>query len=118
MADKKYYTVNAEKRVITIDDAVKGTKTDEKEIQMYIMGGYTIRHKSEKRVLTAKERADKEKDKFSKEKIEETLKKYPDLEKTYLEIKKGRDKGHGYFAAKSWYKEKALPIIEAKESKK
>ena len=47
-----------------------------KEIQMYIMGGYTIRHKSEKRIKSAKERAEAEKEKIVNiEGVIENLKK-------------------------------------------
>ena len=53
---KKYYKLNTERKTITINDDVKPTKTDEADITLYIKCGYTLRHKSEKRVAIAKER--------------------------------------------------------------
>ena len=116
MADKKYYSVNTEKKVITIDNSVIPTKEDEREIQMYINGGYKLRRKSEKRAEKAKERSVK--DGMDKATIDATLEKYPDYKKVFDEIKSGRGKGKGYFAAKKWYKDIALPEIKKEAEKK
>lgn len=57
MANKKYYTVNATRKVITIDTQVKPTEQDKETIQMYLSAGYIIRYKSEARAKMARERA-------------------------------------------------------------
>ena len=59
MADKKYLKVNAEKKVITIDKAVKPTEDDKMLMGIYVQNGYIIRYKSEKRAAAAAERAKK-----------------------------------------------------------
>ena len=48
MATKKHFTVNSNKKVITIDKKVIPTETDKEVIQYYVNAGYTIRFKSEK----------------------------------------------------------------------
>lgn len=70
MANKKYYTVNATKKVITIDTQVKPTEQDKDTIQMYLGAGYVIRYKSEARAKIARERATK--NGFGKKKASET----------------------------------------------
>jgi hypothetical protein len=59
MAEKKYMKVNGEKKVITIDKAVKPTDDDKNLLNIYVQNGYTIRYKSEKRAAAAAERAKK-----------------------------------------------------------
>ena len=59
MAEKKYLKVNAEKKVITIDKAVKPTEDDKMLLNIYVGNGYTVRYKSEKRAAAARERAKK-----------------------------------------------------------
>ena len=71
--------------------------------------------KSEARAKKAKERADKQP---TIAEIEEILKPYDDLAKEFEEIKKGKGKGKGAFAAKSWYNKKAVPEIENRKKEK
>lgn len=105
----KYITnVDSEKKVITLNDKEKPTARDDFEIDRYLKAGYTIRWKSIKRTEKAKERAEK---KDSVETIIKKLEEFPDLKEKFEEIKKGKDKGHGVFAAKSWYEKEALPEI-------
>ena len=54
----KAYTINPDKKIITINDAVKPTVADDKDIALYVSAGYIIRHKSEKRAKVATKRAD------------------------------------------------------------
>ena len=100
MATKKAYTLNKEKKVITIDDNVKATRAEEKDIDRYVAAGYEIKHKSEKRAKAATKRADGLKD----ENIKEALKDDKKALAKYEEIKKGKGEGFGFFAAKSWDK--------------
>lgn len=59
----KYYKIserqlkNGTKNIITIDDSVKPTEQDMKDIKLYIQCGYELRHKSEKRAAAARKRA-------------------------------------------------------------
>lgn len=110
-----YVNVDSEKKVLTIDDSVKPSSRDQFLIENYLKVGYTIRFKSEARAKKAKERADKQP---TVGEIEEILKPYDDLAKQFEEIKKGKGKGKGAFAAKSWYKNTALPEIEKRNKEK
>ena len=97
----KAYTINPDKKIITINDAVKPTAADDKDIALYVSAGYIIRHKSEKRAKVATKRADNLNDAT----IKEALKGDQKALETYEAIKKQTGKGGGFFAAKKWYKE-------------
>ena len=97
----KAYTINQEKKIITINDAVKATAADDKDISFYVAAGYIIRHKSVKRAKSAAKRAESLNDAAIKEALKDDKKA---LEK-YEAIKKQSGKGGGFFAAKKWYKE-------------
>ena len=97
----KAYTINPDKKIITINDAVKPTVADDKDIALYVSAGYIIRHKSAKRAKVAAKRADSLNDAVIKEALKDDKK---GLE-TYETIKKQSGKGGGFFAAKKWYKE-------------
>lgn len=97
----KAYTINPDKKIITINDAVKPTVADDKDIALYVSAGYIIRHKSEKRAKVATKRADNLNDAT----IKEALKGDQKALETYEAIKKQTGKGGGFFAAKKWYKE-------------
>ena len=112
----KYITnVDSEKKTITLDEKEKPTARDTFEVDSYLKAGYIIRWKSEKRTEKAKERADK---KASIEDIKKALEKYEDLKAQFEEIKKGKGKGHGVFAAKSWFEKVAAPEIAKREAEK
>ena len=97
----KAYTINPDKKIITINDAVKPTVADDKDIALYVSAGYIIRHKSEKRAKVATKRADNLNDATIKEALKDDQKAL----ETYEAIKKQTGKGGGFFAAKKWYKE-------------
>lgn len=97
----KAYTLNPEKKTITINDSVKPTAADNKDIGLYVAAGYIIRHKSAKRAKVAAKRADSLNDGT----IKEALKGDQKALETYEAIKKQTGKGGGFFAAKKWYKE-------------
>ena len=59
MAEKKYFTQNTEKKVITIDTTVKPTQADKDMVQMLLAAGYKLRQKSQKRAENARARAQK-----------------------------------------------------------
>lgn len=103
----KTYTVNTNKKVITISNSAKLTATDKEEITMYLNVGYVLRHKSAARAKKAAERADTLKDAD----IKEALKDDANALKTYNDIKKDK----GFFAAKKWYKEKCNEEAAKKE---
>lgn len=97
----KAYTVKADKKIIIIDDSVKASAADDKDIAMYVAAGYVIRHKSAKRAKAAAERVDGLKDADIKEALKDDKKALA----KYEEIKTTSGKGGGFFAAKKWYKE-------------
>ena len=97
------YKVDAAKKTITIDDSVKATAAEEKDIDRYVAAGYIIKHKSQKRAKQAAARAAE--DKLTDAAIQEALKNDAAGLKKYLEIKGGKGKGTGFFAAKKWYKD-------------
>lgn len=112
---KYYVTVDPEKKVLTIDDSLKPNSRDQLLIDTYIKAGYTIRFKSEARTKKAKERAQK---KASLDDIKTAVKPYDDLQKILDDKLKGKGKGHGVFAVKSWYENEAKKEIETREKKK
>ena len=97
----KAYTLNTDKKIITINDSVKATAADNKDISLYVAAGYIIRHKSEKRAKAASKRADSLNDVTIKEALKDDMKAL----ETYEAIKKQGGKGGGFFAAKKWYKD-------------
>lgn len=97
----KAYTVNPDKKVITINDSVKATAADDKDIKFYVGAGYIIRHKSAKRAKAAAKRADILKDSD----IKAALKDNKEALAKYESIKAKQGKGGGFFAAKKWFKE-------------
>ena len=98
MADKKAYTVNPDKKVITIDESVKMSDRDDKDITRYMSVGYTIRYKSKDRVKKATERA--QADNLTDKAILEALNGDEKKKAEYIKVKKEG----GFFKAKSWYK--------------
>lgn len=54
-----YYKLNTEKKTITIDTKVKPSEFEKNAVQMYLVAGYVLREKSEKRAAAARERAAK-----------------------------------------------------------
>ena len=63
MAEKKYFKLSERilknggtKKIITIDDSVKPSKTDLEDVKMYVSAGYIIAHKSQKRAEAARKR--------------------------------------------------------------
>lgn len=104
---KKYYKQDAEKFVVTIDPNIKATKADKDIVAALVAGGYKLRIKSEKRAENAKIRANKDIT-LNDEAIKEALKGDKKALAEYEAIKKGKGKGCGFFAAKSWYKENYL----------
>lgn len=105
MANKKAYTVNTEKKIITLDDSVKLTAAEEKDITRYVNAGYLIKHKSKKKSEQATKRANTN---ISNEEIIKALENDEKGLAKYNEIKKGSGKGNGFFAARSWYKKNYL----------
>ena len=97
------YKVDAEKKIITIDDTVKATAAEEKDIDRYVAAGYIIKHKSQKRAKQAAARA--KEDKLTDKDILEALKADKEGLEKYKAIKAGKGKGTGFFAAKKWYKD-------------
>ncbi len=54
----KCYKLNRDKKTIVIDDSVKQTEADQKDIQLYVLAGYEIKHKSKAKSKQATKRAD------------------------------------------------------------
>lgn len=98
---KKHYSVNPERKVITIDDSIKATKQDEKDIALYLSVGYTLRHKSEARAEKAKKRATG----MTKEAILNELAGDKEGLATFNSFFDSKGTGKGFFAARKWYTE-------------
>lgn len=98
-----YYKVDVKRKFIIIDDTIKSTAAEEKDIDRYVAAGYIIKHKSQARAKKAIERASK--DNLTNEIIMKNLANDEEAKKKYEEIKKGKGKGKGFFAAKKWYLE-------------
>ncbi len=107
-----YVNVNTAKKVLTIDDSITPNARDQFLIDNYLKVGYTIRFKSEKRAVKAKERA---KTKASVEEIKKAVEPYEDLKTKCESISTGKGKGHGAFAVKSWYEKEAKAEIEKRQ---
>ena len=97
----KAYTLNPDKKIITINDKVKATAAETKDIALYVAAGYIIKHKSEKRAKAAAKRADSLTDAAIKAALNDDKKAM----EIYEGIKKGSGKGSGFFAARKWYKD-------------
>lgn len=66
MADKKYFKLNKETEVVTIDTKVTPKQAEKDVVQMYVNAGWTIRFKSEKRAAAARKRIKENGGKISK----------------------------------------------------
>lgn len=99
--EAKFYTLDSKKMTITVDKSVMPTAADEAMLRTYIGLGYKLREKSAKRAAAMADKANAD---LSNEAIVEALKDKPDLLKQYEEIRTGKGKGKGFFAARSWYK--------------
>lgn len=101
---KKPYRVDKEKKIIVLNDEVELKGQDKKDVALYLAGGWEIKHKSVKKSQKAKTKA-KETEKYDKTFIISELEKLEDKKplETFNTILKGKGKGKGWFAAKSWY---------------
>ena len=54
---KKYFILNAEDKLITIDTEAKASQAEKDVVQMYINAGYTVRFKSQARAAASRKRA-------------------------------------------------------------
>lgn len=115
--NKKFYTQNPEKKTITVDYSVKPTQYEQMAVNTLLAAGYKLITKSQVRSAHAKDRAAEDKG-LNKNSIREALKDKPELLKTFDEILEGKGEGKGFFAAKSWYKEKVLGISKKSKAKK
>ena len=109
------YKVDAAKKTITIDDNVKATAAEEKDIDRYVAAGYIIKHKSQKRAKQAKDRAAK--DKMKDADIQKALTDMGEAGKAILDeyLAKKKDKDQGFFAAKKYYKEEMEKLKKAEK---
>lgn len=104
-AEKKYFTLDHDKKFITVDTTIKPAKGDEEAVALYVKMGYKMRIKSQKRAEEMRKKADgldADAIKLALKDDEEALKKFDDI----IHGKKTNDDGKtGFFAAKKWYKE-------------
>ena len=100
---KKYYTLDHEKKFITVDTTVKPAKGDEEAVRLYVSMGYKMRIKSQARAAKMRAQADD----LNKEAVLEALKGDKEGLKKFDAIMNGKDKEYkkGFFAAKKWFKE-------------
>ena len=102
-AEKKYYTIDQKKHVVTVDTTVKPAKGDEEAVALYVKMGYNMRMKSQARAeQMAAKAAEHPLDKAT---IMETIKGDKEAVKVFNAIMKGEDANHkkGFFASKAWY---------------
>ena len=102
----KYYTIDQEKRTITVDLSIKPKGNDEKAVELYAKTGYELRIKSQERANIMKAKADN----LNADKIREELKDDEEALKKFENILHGKKTGitnadgkTGFFAAKKWY---------------
>jgi len=109
VAGKKFYILDDEKKEIIIDKSVVPTDLDLKMVAMYGSMGYKPHEKIIRKAKKGSTAALKDAD------IVKALASNREALAKYNEIKNGKGKGFGFFAAKAY----AAPIIqEAKKAKK
>lgn len=110
MASKAYTltTSKSGERFIVIDDSVKRTPAESEEIQMYVVAGYVIRHKSKARSEAAKGRSDN----ITADQIRQELAN----DKPALQEFERIVKASGFFSAKKFYKTWKLEQAEKPEN--
>lgn len=102
MAEKKYYKVNNKTKTISIDASVTPTPEEKEFVTTLIAGGYKPVRKSATKSIKATARASEDKA-ITKAVVTEWAKENG-REAELKTIMTGRGEGHGWFAAKSWYK--------------
>ena len=100
--EKKYFTIDQDKHVITVDTTVKPQKSDEDAVALYVKMGYAMRIKSQVRAKAMKEKADN----LTAEQIRTALADDKANLDKFEAILTGKDPDNkkGFFAAKKWYK--------------
>lgn len=111
---KKYFTIDRDKKRITIDTSITPTAEEKEAVEMYGKFGYDLFFKSQKRAAAMKKKAST----LTKAQLEEAIKGNKEAEAKYAAIIKGDDPDYekGFFAAKKWFKEKIEPTL-SKEKK-
>ena len=94
---KKAYLIDKETKTITIDDSIKQTDNDRADIQMYVVAGYIIRHKSRARSAAALKRSDNITADQCRQALKGTKKALTEFERIISE--------KGFFSAKKYYKD-------------
>ena len=112
MADKKqvkkYYTIDHEKKYITVDTTVKPSNGDEEAVALFVKMGYKMRIKSQDRAIKMRAQADTMNAAEIRELLKDdskALKKFDDIihgKKTGITNAEGK---YGFFAAKKWFKD-------------
>ena len=103
----KYYTVNNEKHIITIDKSITPTKDEYEEVERYIHYGYDMRFKSQEKAKMMREKMEKRMkenpDNLNAAAIRDALKNDKEALDKFNAILKEHKKG--FFSAKKWYNE-------------
>ena len=100
------YKLNRDKKTIIIDDSVKQSKADQKDIQLYVLAGYEIKHKSKAKSKQATKRADT----ITAEEIRKELSADSEALDTFNNLISEK----GYFTARKFYRDyKATSAPEA-----
>ena len=93
----KAYKLDKDKKVITIDDAVRQTPEDKDDIRLYVLSGYEIRHKSKAKSKQALKRADT----ITAEDIRKSLSADKEALKEFNRLISDK----GFFSARKFYRE-------------
>lgn len=93
----KAYKLDKDKKIITIDDAVKQTPEDKEDIKLYVLSGYEIRHKSKAKSKQALKRADT----ITAEDIRKVLSADKEALKEFNRLSSEK----GFFSARKFYRE-------------
>ena len=102
MAEKKYYTVDREKKIVVVDTTVDAKKGEAEAVDLYLKAGYDLRIKSQARADKMKAKADG----LDADTIRAALKDDAEALTKFENIMEGKEAGYkkGFFAAKKWYK--------------
>lgn len=102
MADKKYYTLDREKKIVVVDTTVEPKKGEMEAVELYLKAGYDLRVKSTARRDKMRANADG----LDAKTIKEALKDDAEALAKFNNIMEGKEAGYkkGFFAAKKWYK--------------
>lgn len=113
----KYFTLDQEKHVITVDTSIAPTKSDTEAVKLYVSMGYAMRIKSQTRAALMKAKADSLNDKAIREALKDNKEELAKYDAILHGTETNDDGKTGFFAAKKHAK-KIIEAMKKKEEKK